>query len=1069
MSLILPQSDTILSAGHHAFLHRVVAIDESAQEQSIKVNADGSISLDFLSGKVNNAIVGLDATGSYLEYKSLIAGTNITITNTPNGIQIDAVNDTTATWGSISGTLSNQTDLQNALNAKFTTPSGTTAQYIRGDGSIATFNTAAISALTGANISIFVNNAGYLTANQTITLSGEASGTGSTSISVTLANSAVIAKVLTGYVSGAGTISAADSILSAIQKLNGNISAAPSGSGSSGQITFWTGASTQSGSSSFIWDNSNTRLGIGIANPQSFFNASQAQYSTGTASQSGTTITGVGTTFTSSMIGSQFIFADGTSAGTITAFGSTTSLTVSVSQTKSSQAFAINYQGLRGNNNNWSIGGAPSGGVGPFFKVGGPTTTNTFAVTGSNVSPTIVAGFDSGTATDGDGSLGSYSNTTNSATSGAVRFFRANPSGAVTTGWVLGEIASYGGKTATTFTDRSASIRFVATEAHSASAAGTNITFSTVGNTTKTLSERMRILQDGNVSIGTTSSLSRLAVLNISADQARFLYDTSNYLKFTTNSSGYTTFDSISGNGAPGFNFNILSSTVTTNQNTWYFSNGNGIAGVTTGTNRSMYMVDTFRPTSGTTVYTGFEIAPTINQTGGANGATRGVYINPTFTAVGGTWRAIEANNPNSSFIVSDTDFGGNTNTPNIRIVRTASSGNTKVELIGAGTVLMSLIASSAGEQRIFTASGGSFLTMYSNGAEAARFDTSANFGIGIASSISARLHVVSTTEQSRLGYDATNYNSFTVGSTGNLTITSSNASGTLALRFGASGGQTIGAGTIASGNGQQIFTVQGGTANAGGVYSFSSAAPNASSGTQSIMSIAGTVSQTGTASYNGILLNVTEISTGSGTKLLADLQKGGTSQFSVDSTGAMRSVSNSIALASTTVQTNWFTFANGFTLVPSTGVTGVASGAMGLLAGISISPTSGSISNWKVGNLSTGFAPTSGTAVYNILELSTVINQTGGANGITRGLYINPTLTAAADFRAIEITAGNILMVGTSGNSLRWTNNATAPATNIGAAVVNYYGTSPTNFLGDPTKWILVNIGGTDYKVPAY
>jgi len=43
------------------------------------------------------------------------------------------------TWGSITGTLSNQTDLQNALNAKFDDPTGTTAQYLRGDGSLATF------------------------------------------------------------------------------------------------------------------------------------------------------------------------------------------------------------------------------------------------------------------------------------------------------------------------------------------------------------------------------------------------------------------------------------------------------------------------------------------------------------------------------------------------------------------------------------------------------------------------------------------------------------------------------------------------------------------------------------------------------------------------------------------------------------------------------------------------------------------------------------------------------------------------------------------------------------------
>jgi len=43
------------------------------------------------------------------------------------------------TWGSITGTLSNQTDLQNALNAKYNNPTGTTSQYLRGDGSLATF------------------------------------------------------------------------------------------------------------------------------------------------------------------------------------------------------------------------------------------------------------------------------------------------------------------------------------------------------------------------------------------------------------------------------------------------------------------------------------------------------------------------------------------------------------------------------------------------------------------------------------------------------------------------------------------------------------------------------------------------------------------------------------------------------------------------------------------------------------------------------------------------------------------------------------------------------------------
>ena len=40
------------------------------------------------------------------------------------------VNPSGGTWGSITGTLSNQTDLQNALNAKFDDPTGTTSQYL---------------------------------------------------------------------------------------------------------------------------------------------------------------------------------------------------------------------------------------------------------------------------------------------------------------------------------------------------------------------------------------------------------------------------------------------------------------------------------------------------------------------------------------------------------------------------------------------------------------------------------------------------------------------------------------------------------------------------------------------------------------------------------------------------------------------------------------------------------------------------------------------------------------------------------------------------------------------------
>jgi hypothetical protein len=65
-------------------------------------------------------------------------------------------------------------------------------------------------------------------------------------------------------------------------------------------------------------------------------------------------------------------------------------------------------------------------------------------------------------------------------------------------------------------------------------------------------------------------------------------------------------------------------------------------------------------------------------------------------------------------------------------------------------------------------------------------------------------------------------------------------------------------------------------------------------------------------------------------------------------------------------------------------------------------------------------FTPTSGSALYTAFEWSGTINQTGGANGITRGLYINPTVTAAADFRAIEVVAGNVLIGNAAANTAK-------------------------------------------------
>lgn len=45
----------------------------------------------------------------------------------------------------------------------------------------------------------------------------------------------------------------------------------------------------------------------------------------------------------------------------------------------------------------------------------------------------------------------------------------------------------------------------------------------------------------------------------------------------------------------------------------------------------------------------------------------------------------------------------------------------------------------------------------------------------------------------------------------------------------------------------------------------------------------------------------------------------------------------------------------------------------------------------------------------------------------------------------------------------------AAAPATTAGVVIVNHYGTSATNFLGDPNSWASVVIGGSTFKIPLY
>jgi hypothetical protein len=110
---------------------------------------------------------------------------------------------------------------------------------------------------------------------------------------------------------------------------------------------------------------------------------------------------------------------------------------------------------------------------------------------------------------------------------------------------------------------------------------------------------------------------------------------------------------------------------------------------------------------------------------------------------------------------------------------------------------------------------------------------------------------------------------------------------------------------------------------------------------------------------------------------------------------------------------------ANGLIFVRTSNTTGISiyptnttnSGFIDIGNSTNYANTSGSRSILKhTGN----FTPTSGTANLASVEFSGTLNQTGGANGITRGIYLNQTLTAVTDFRALEIAAN-----GTNGKAI--------------------------------------------------
>ena len=180
----------------------------------------------------------------------------------------------------------------------------------------------------------------------------------------------------------------------------------------------------------------------------------------------------------------------------------------------------------------------------------------------------------------------------------------------------------------------------------------------------------------------------------------------------------------------------------------------------------------------------------------------------------------------------------------------------------------------------------------------------------------------------------------------------------------------------------------------------------------------------------SAIKLNVINTASSSASKLI-DLQVGGATKFYVDKAGTLIALNLGIGLQ---------------------GKVGISSAGF---YNLSTNP-------WAAQYQAAGIVDVSvGSTAYNGFHYLTTINQTGTANGITRWVYINPSITNAADFRAIELT-NNI------GKGI-W---QTGTGTNSFAGNVGIWTTNPTTKLqvtGHFSNDIITSDMGFDYKpIPA-
>lgn len=179
--------------------------------------------------QIGNLIIYSTSVGKW-QQTTPAAGVS-SVNNLQGAVTVNAINQLTGDVTAGPATLS-QSKVATIAQIQGNPVGGTT-----GTGNVVFSSAPTITGLLSAGSAVFTstisasNLSGTNTGDQTITLTGEVTGSGTGSFATTLSNAAVIAKVLTGFVSGPNSpIIATDSILQGLEKLQAQVSASGSGS-----------------------------------------------------------------------------------------------------------------------------------------------------------------------------------------------------------------------------------------------------------------------------------------------------------------------------------------------------------------------------------------------------------------------------------------------------------------------------------------------------------------------------------------------------------------------------------------------------------------------------------------------------------------------------------------------------------------------------------------------------------------------------------------------------------------------------------------------------------------------